>query len=61
VAAIQAPGFTLAHFFPGWPEVITDLNVGIVALAVNVVVLFAVNALTGGTGRASRPAPNAVR
>jgi SSS family solute:Na+ symporter len=37
---------TLAKLFPGWPAVVTDLNIGIVAMGVNVVVLVVVSALT---------------
>jgi SSS family solute:Na+ symporter len=57
VASIQIPGLTLAKLFPGAPGVLTDLNVGLVALAVNVAVLFAVTAVT--RGRAPRPARGA--
>ena len=37
---------TLARLFPAWPGVITDLNIGIVGLALNLVALIAVSALT---------------
>lgn len=37
---------TLAKLFPSWPATITDLNIGIVAMVVNVVALLAVSALT---------------
>jgi SSS family solute:Na+ symporter len=46
VLALQLSGTTLAKRFPDWPSAITDLNVGIVALIVNVVVLVVVSALT---------------
>ncbi len=39
-------GLTLARVFPGWPAAVTDLNVGVVALAANVAVLALVSALT---------------
>jgi SSS family solute:Na+ symporter len=50
-------GLTLARVFPGWPSAVTDLNVGVVALGVNLVVLALVSALTR---RVSRP-PRAAR
>src|SRR5262249_3330349 len=45
VAWITLSGTTLAKAFPAWPPVVTDLNVGIVALIVNVVVMLLVAAL----------------
>ena len=39
-------GLTLARVFPAWPATVTDLNVGVVALAVNIAVLGLVSALT---------------
>jgi len=48
VAWISLSGITLARAFPSWPHAITDLNIGIVALVVNVVVLTLVALLTGG-------------
>src|SRR5258708_30786840 len=46
VAWITITGATLAKTFPTWPAVITDLNVGIVALIVNVAVLALVTAFS---------------
>jgi SSS family solute:Na+ symporter len=46
VAWISLSGTTLAKLLPHWPSVITDLNVGIVAMSVNIVVLLAVSAVT---------------
>ena len=46
VAWITLSGTTLAKAFPAWPSVVTDLNVGIVALIVNVVVMLVVAAVT---------------
>ena len=46
VAYLSWSGTTLAKLFPGWPGVITDLNVGVVALAVNAIVLAAVTFVT---------------
>ena len=37
---------TLARLFPQWPSVITDLNVGIVAMIANIVVLVVVSLMT---------------
>jgi SSS family solute:Na+ symporter len=62
VAYLVLSGTTLAKLFPAWPSEITDLNVGIVALIVNVVVLVAVSVVTRGRfvaevmGAASRSA-----
>jgi SSS family solute:Na+ symporter len=49
VAWFGITGTTLAKLHPAWPATITDLNVGIVALAVNLVVLILVSVLTRGT------------
>jgi SSS family solute:Na+ symporter len=46
-------GMTVARMFPGAPEVVQDLNVGFVALAVNLLVLIMVTAMTR-TRRADR-------
>ncbi len=46
VAYLALSGVTLAQLRPDWPEVATDLNIGIVALLVNVGVLVVVSALT---------------
>ncbi len=54
VAAVQLSGTTLARLFPAWPAALTDLNIGIVALALNVAVMLAVSAIT-------RPAPAGAR
>jgi SSS family solute:Na+ symporter len=51
IASLQLSGTTLAKVFPTWPSAITDLNIGVVALVVNVAVLVAVGAAT------RRPAP----
>jgi SSS family solute:Na+ symporter len=47
VAYLTITGSTMATLFPTWPEVIRDLNVGIVAMVVNVVVLVGVSLATG--------------
>lgn len=52
VAAVTLSGASLATLLPGWPAVITELNVGVVALAVNV-------AVTGMVSLASRRLPAA--
>jgi SSS family solute:Na+ symporter len=46
VISVQGTGTTLSKLLPGWPSAVTDLNVGIVALLVNVVVLATVSAAT---------------
>jgi SSS family solute:Na+ symporter len=46
VTWLQVSGVKLAAVVPTWPGVITDLNIGIVALIANVVVLLAVSAAT---------------
>lgn len=46
VAYVTISHITIATLFPNWPPVIQDLNVGVVALLVNVVVMFAVTFVT---------------
>jgi SSS family solute:Na+ symporter len=46
VAYLTITSSTMATLFPTWPEVIRDLNVGIVAMVVNVAVLAGVSAVT---------------
>jgi solute:Na+ symporter, SSS family len=46
IAWTSLSGTTLAKLFPTWPSVVTDLNIGIVAMSVNIVVLLAVSAAT---------------
>jgi SSS family solute:Na+ symporter len=46
VAAATLSQFNLAAHFPTWPHLITDLNIGVLALLVNVSVLLLVNAAT---------------
>jgi SSS family solute:Na+ symporter len=48
VAAISLSGASLATLLPGWPPVITELNVGVVALVVNVVAILLVTLATRG-------------
>src|SRR5262245_34460683 len=48
IAIFGFTGTTLAKLFPSWPPVISDLNIGIVALIVNVVVLLLVSGMTRG-------------
>lgn len=59
VSWLQVSGTKLAVVFPAWPGLITDLNIGIVALLANVLVLLAVSALTQPaiSGRAAPEAP----
>jgi SSS family solute:Na+ symporter len=42
VMALTLTGATMSSLFPSWPPAITDLNVGLVAMAVNVTVTLAV-------------------
>jgi SSS family solute:Na+ symporter len=53
VAVVSLSGTSLAKLFPNWPSVITDLNVGIVALLVNLAVLTAVTLATRAGRRTS--------
>ena len=46
VAYLTLSGATMSTLLPGWPEVVRDLNVGIVAMIVNVAVLAAVSLAT---------------
>jgi len=46
VIFVQVSGLKLATSFPAWPSVITDLNIGIVAMVANVAVLMGVSAVT---------------
>jgi SSS family solute:Na+ symporter len=46
VAYLTITNSTVATLFPTWPEVIRDLNVGIVAMVVNVVALVGVSVVT---------------
>ena len=46
VAYLTLSGATLAKLFPSWPEAVTDLNVGIVALLVNIGAVVAVSLVT---------------
>jgi SSS family solute:Na+ symporter len=43
----------MATLFPDWPEVVRDLNVGIVAMVVNVAVLTVVTLATRARERAA--------
>ncbi|MEP6778965.1 MAG: sodium:solute symporter [Gemmatimonadaceae bacterium] len=47
VAALTISKATLAVMLPSWPHVVTDLNVGVVALGLNLVAMFVVNAVMG--------------
>ena len=46
VAYVQFSGTSLAKLLPAWPSVITDLNLGLAALVVNLLVLLLVSAAT---------------
>lgn len=46
VAYVTISKVTIASMFPNWPAVIKDLNIGVIALLVNIVVMFGVTFLT---------------
>lgn len=46
VAYITLSGSTIATMFPSFPQYIKDLNVGIVALLMNMIVMFIVSGFT---------------
>lgn len=48
VASISLSGASLSTLLPGWPLVITELNVGVVALLVNIAVILLVTLATRG-------------
>ncbi len=55
VAAQAVSGATLSALFPNAPHLLTDLNIGVVALGANAVALVAVSALTGGRSTPTEP------
>ena len=55
VAYLTLSGATMSTLLPGWPEVVRDLNVGIVAMIVNVAVLAAVSLATRSLDSGRRP------
>ena len=55
VAVTVVGGYTLAKLLPGLPEPVQDLNIGVVALALNLAVAFAVSLAGGGARRPVRP------
>ena len=61
VAATTITGITFGGLFPGLPQVVQDLNIGIVALGLNVVTMLVVSFVTRGQkswqgqAEASRP------
>ena len=57
VAAVTLSGVSLATLLPGWPAVITELNVGVVALVVNVLVTSVVASFTRGDVRVTTVTP----
>ncbi len=46
VAYITLSGSTIATMFPSFPQYIKDLNVGIIALLMNMIVMFVVSGIT---------------
>jgi len=60
IAWTSLSSITLAKAFPDWPPVITDLNVGIVAMIANIVVLVVVSALTRKRARVAAAAASMI-
>jgi SSS family solute:Na+ symporter len=56
VAVITLSGVTVGSLLPGLPQAVKDLNVGVIALFLNIVVMVAVSAATRPAGRPG-PAP----
>ena len=50
VAWLTLSGVTMATLVPSWPDVVKDLNAGIIAMLVNTVVLLVVSLATGPRG-----------
>ncbi|WP_411504288.1 sodium:solute symporter family protein [Brevibacillus centrosporus] len=46
VAYVTISKVTIASVFPNWPAVIQDLNIGVIALLVNIIVMFGVTFVT---------------
>lgn len=46
IAYTSLTGTTFAKLFPTWPSVVTDVNIGVVAMVLNVVVLVVVSGMT---------------
>jgi len=63
VAAVSLTHTTIATLFPGLPAAMQELNVGLIALAVNVIVLAVVGVARGCafTGQAHRPLSDKAR
>ncbi|MFE2375955.1 sodium:solute symporter [Streptomyces sp. NPDC059398] len=59
VGVVTVTGATVGSLLPGLPQAVKDLNVGVVALLVNALVMFAVSALTrtAGSGAPAKAAP----
>jgi SSS family solute:Na+ symporter len=57
VAYTSLSGVTLAKLLPAWPSAVTDLNIGIVAMALNAGVVLAVSALTRPGSGPEPPSP----
>ena len=55
VAVTVVGGYTLAKLFPGLPGPVQDLNIGVVALALNLAVAFAVSLAGRGARRTAMP------
>ncbi|RNB88880.1 sodium:solute symporter family protein [Brevibacillus nitrificans] len=46
VAYVTISKVTIASMFPNWPAVIKDLNIGVIALLVNIIIMFGVTFVT---------------
>lgn len=55
VAYVTVSNVTIATLFPQWPSVLKDLNVGVVALLVNIVVMCVVTLVTRGIPAVDTP------
>ncbi|MBH0328817.1 sodium:solute symporter [Brevibacillus brevis] len=58
VAYVTIFQVTIASMFPNWPAVVKDLNIGVVALLVNLVVMFTVTFVTRNLTALNRHAAN---
>ncbi len=57
VAVVTLSGASLGTLLPGWPAVVTELNIGVVALVVNLVVMSVVALSTRGNARVTTVTP----
>ncbi len=55
VGGVTLSGTTAATLLPSWPPIITDVNIGTLALVVNVAAMFTVSRLAGRSAHTPRP------